>query len=341
MQTPILLIASTTLHLFDALIIALSSQKYAFYLYYIDRDSIDDIYFKTLQNWEGNPFREMTLLCSNKTTLYQKVISKRRTIASLIDAVEELQPRSIIVGNDRKTETAALISYLNNQYPIDYMDDGLHSYLLEKRHPLQYTFLDNWLKYLIYGYKIYIPPCVGCSSSIRYLYLYAPHLRHIKLKRKKAFELDTSCLHTPQVQSWLKMVINTLKIDLGALHTDIQGVLFLPHPKMLTPTIYQKLQEKLRHRSHIAIKCHPRDNISVTYFPSHKIIPQELSAELIFLLYPQLKVYSFASTTLLMAKWLAPKLKVYALEFSQNDTPMQKLMQQNHIPLLSIDTIDF
>jgi len=338
----ILFIASTPLHLFDALLIAQSSQEKNHHLCYVDRQDEDDLYFTTLDAWEHNPFSAMDIFVTSRRSTIQKIRSKRATIAALIALIERERPVRIVVGNDRKTEMAAVIHSFKGHIPFDYMDDGLHSYMEEKSSFYKYGFFDAWMKRVVYGYPMSVPKVIGSSNSIENLYLYAPELRHQALQRKPAYPLDTHYLHTVEAKHWYRAILSALGMDIEKELEGIKSILFLPHPKALDQAKYGKLQEKLKGRRDIAIKLHPRDTISYRYFPSQKILSSDLSAEILFLLAPSLGIYSFASTTLLMAKWLRPSLCVYSIQFDYGEeTPMEALLKKNDIRVLSIESIDF
>ena len=338
----IVLIASTPLHLFDAIIIAQSFPQNRYHLLYIDQISLEDVYFAALQIWKNTPFISTHIVMTKKKSLLEKIQSKKTSIREILAFIDMIKPQRIIVGNDRKNETAAVIQKVKHTIAIDYMDDGLHSYIIEQSHIFKYTFVDSCLKSIVYMHKIITPKIIGGSKYIENLYLYQPALRHVALKDKPAYRLDTSYLHKPNIQEWISIVIQKLHIDLDQELSDISSILFLPHPKELSKEKLLLLQKKLLHKEHIAIKLHPRDNTSKIYFQSHRIIHQRLSAEIIFLSDHTIKIYGFSSTALLMAKWLHPTLSVSSLQFNTGKfTELEQLMQHNGIEVLSINTIEF
>jgi len=341
-QEKIVLIASTPLHLFDAIIIAQSFPENDYHLLYIDQESLEDVYFSALQTWENSPFISTHIMITRKKSLFAKMQSKKISILKILSLIHTIKPQRVIVGNDRKNETAAVIQKVKHTVAIDYMDDGLHSYIMEKSHIFKYTFIDSFLKSIIYAHKIVTPKIIGGSNYIENLYLYQPSLRHTVLKDKPAYQLDISCLHKPNIQEWLSAIVQKLHIDLDEELSAVSSVLFLPHPKELSKEKLLLLQKKLVHKQHVAIKLHPRDSTSAKYFRPHKIIHQKLSAEILFLSGYSMNIYGFASTALLMAKWLHPALSVFSIQFNTNTfTELEQLMQNNGIDLLSINTIEF
>jgi hypothetical protein len=341
MMSDIILIASTPLHICNAIIIALQTPQKRSHLFFIDRNP-DDIYFHTLNSWEGSPFHSIHLFDTDKTNFLSKVRSKRENITKMISIVNQLLPTEVIVGNDRKSENAALITHIREKSTICYMDDGLHSYIEERSHLLQYTFFDSILKHLLYGHSVITPRIIGCSPYIASVYLYKPQLRNACLQQKPAIELHSDHLHQPVVKDWVAQILNSQTHHITTLLKDINGILFLPHPKSLTNKKYKELQHYLNGKKHIAIKPHPRDHTSSKYFPLHTVIPQDISSEILFLSGISCTVYGFSSTALLTAKWLHPALEVISLKFDdQPDTELETVMLKNGIPLVSINNITF
>lgn len=254
-----------------------------------------------------------------------------------------LKPQKIIVGNDRKNEVSALLHKLDNTYQgieIAYMDDGIHSYLVEKSGMLKYTLLDSLVKTLIYGSRITTPKLIGSSDRIDEVYLYRPELRHDVLQAKRTQPLDVGVLQTQGVQSLVQDIAKRLGVVLEEELEGIKQIIFLPHPKALKKEQIEKVSGI---NASTAVKLHPRDHQHRAFFESQgiKVLDNALVAELIFLgVERKITVVGFASTALLMAKWLRPDLEVYSLKFNKEmPSELEQLMQQNGMTTLPIEEL--
>ncbi|MDY0403001.1 polysialyltransferase family glycosyltransferase [Sulfurovum sp.] len=340
-----IIIASTPLHLFDAVIIAKQFKNFHYHLFYIDQNTPMNDYFLALKKWQNSPFASVKIFTADKSTLLNKIISKRHEIDQIYEQSLQLNPQRIIVGNDRKNENSALISKMKNDVEFEYMDDGLHSYIVEKSSLIKYTIFDNLLKSLIYGTKIYTPKHIGTSQYINAAYLYKPDLRHQYLKNTKIHALDINILQTQDVKEWVGLIMASANINLEDELSTLQNILFLPHPKELSTSKLNSLMELLKHKKRVAVKLHPRDHENAKKFSDIgiKIINPKLSAELIFLSVPaDVKIFGFASTSLLMAAWLRPVLKAFSVKFENGPLDeIETIMEQNRIQVVPIDQIKF
>ena len=282
-----ILIASTNLHLIDSII--LNNQfNTNFHLVYIGKENI-------LFNHIKYNFSSFLYLEENKSS---KKIELRITNAKkLIDFIKNLNPNEIIVGNDRKIETSILIKNYNTIY--SYMDDGLHSYILEKQHIFKYTFFEKYLKKIIYKNDLVLPKYIGCAKYIKNVYLFKPQFANKCLKNKNLIPLD----------------ISLLNINLDLSIPTFKKLILLPHPKFINSQILEKIKPFIDENT--AIKSHPRDNNN--YFDIitiNKEIPLEA---LLLKIDKNTKIYGYKTTAILIAKWLG--FDVY--NFGKN-TFMQK-----------------
>ena len=281
------LIASTNLHLIDCLIIK-NQFKDNFHLVFIGKKNI---LFENIKN----QFHSFLYLEENKNS--QKVKLRIQNSKKLLEFIKNLNPSEIIVGNDRKIETAILIKNYNSTY--SYMDDGLHSYILEKQHPFKYTFLEKKLKEFIYKNRLVLPKFIGCGKYIKNAYLFKPEFANSCLKNKNLIKLD----------------INKLKIDIKLDIPKFKKLILLPHPKFITPKILEKIKQYIDKDT--AIKLHPRDkNRYFDIITINKEIPLEI---LLLQIDKKTKIYGYKTTAILIAKWLG--FEVYSFE---NDEFMQK-----------------
>ena len=330
----IILVASTKLHLFNSIIIAKQFPNSNYHLFYIDQLDKNDSYFVAL-----NQFSSKYIWTTNKSSILSKILSKRKAIKEIYQKTKEINPSKIIVGNNRKNEISALITKVkrtHNDISIAYMDDGIHSYLIEKSSFFKYTILDSIIKSLVYGSLITTPKYIASSSIIDELYLYAPKFRNRYLKSKKAHKLDISILQSHNVKSFVDTVLKDLDIDLDL--KNIENILFLPHPKELNRDKLDRAISVID--KNLAIKLHPRDkhNQKLLQKKGFKIIDNKVVAELIFLsLDKKVNIYGFASTALLMAVWLSPKLDVYSLKFDKSALSLlEEFMQKNGVKIFQV-----
>ena len=176
------LIASTNLHLIDSLIIK-NQFNDNFHLVFIGKKNI---FYENIKK----EFKSYLYLEENKS---KKIPLRIENSKKLLNFIKNLNPSEIIVGNDRKIETSILIkNYTNTIY--SYMDDGLHSYILEKQHPFKYTFLEKILKQFIYKNKLVLPKFIGCGEYIKNAYLFKPEFANSCLKNKNLIKLEINLL---------------------------------------------------------------------------------------------------------------------------------------------------
>lgn len=338
-----IIIGSTPLHFFDAIIIAKQFRNYQYHLFFIDQNEEKNDYFLALQEWRSNPFTSCHIFVTDKSNVFNKIKSKRASIKKIIDKAIKINPAKIIVGNDRKNEISALISKIKNNITIEYMDDGLHSYIPEKSSMFKYTFIDNMLKSIIYNTRIYTPKYIGSSDYIKTIYLFQPKDRHQFLIDKEVYPLNTQYLQTKEVQELILLISNRLKINLKQDLNHVDSIIFLPHPKALDDQKLNMLQKKLQNKTNIAIKLHPRDNKHGDTFNQSKIINKKISAEILFLsIDTKIKIFGFNSTSLLMAAWLRPDLQIYSIKFNDNHlNDLDILMHKNNIQTVNINEIQF
>ena len=265
------LIASTNLHLIDSLIIK-NQFNDNFYLVFMGKKNL---LFENIKT----EFKNYLYLEENKS---KKIPLRIENSKKLIEFVNNLNPNEIIVGNDRKIETSILIKNYNTTY--SYMDDGLHSYILEKQHPLKYTFLEKKLKEFIYKNRLVLPKFIGCGEYIKNVYLFKPEFANNCLKNKNLIKLD----------------INKLKIDIDLKIPTFKKLILLPHPKFINNKILEKIQKEIDKDT--AIKLHPRDeNHYFDIITIDKDIPLEA---MLLKIDKNTKIYGYKTTAILTAKWL-------------------------------------
>jgi hypothetical protein len=259
-------VASTNLHLIDSLI--LNQKDILFFISKTKNEFVDLIIEKKF-------FKKVYVFKDDK-----RISTRIKNSKKMISFAKELKPSEIIVGNDRKIEISILIHNFTNTI-YSYMDDGLHSYILERQYPFKYSIFEKYLKMLLYKSKLDVPKYIGCSDYIKNAYLFKPEFANECLKKKNLYPLDIS-------------IIPAIKMD---LKIDCENILLLPHSKFITSAIINKLSSL----KNFCVKYHPRDKNR--YFNAKEIgnIPLEI---LLLNLDKNVKIYGFKTTALLIAKWL-------------------------------------
>jgi len=327
------ILASTPLHLFGAITLALSNRENLYNIILIDQK--DTTYYLALKNWKNNPFKNIDITLTDKSSILRKIKSKRKAIKKILKVVEEINPKKLIVGNNRKTEVSAIIEKFKKK-EVEYLDDGIHSYLLEKSSVLKYTLLDNIIRGLIYGYKIKTPKYIGCSSYIKKAYLFKPNLANSCIREKEIESLNIDILKSDKIKEF---IYNLIDKDIEDILNSIETLLFLPHPKELNRDILNILIKKFDNKK-VAIKTHPRDIYTSKLFKNAKIISKDIPTEALVLILPKdIKIIGFATTALLTAKWLNGNLDITSIEFNSRDSRLSQLMKESGIEIKRGDKI--
>jgi hypothetical protein len=289
-------IASTNLHLIISVI--LNSQDS---LVFIGENSI---FFQTVSSSFEN-----VLLLEEKKDKY-KIQRRIENSQKLIHFVKQINPDEIIVGNDRKIETAILLKKYSCFY--SYMDDGLHSYILERNHLFKYTFFERIYKKFLYKNQLVLPKYIGTDKYIKKAYLFKPEYAHTLLKDKKLekINIDKEILKT----IFIKIVPDNIQKKLKS----IKKIIFLPHPKFISD--YEMFIALIDEDT--MVKLHPRDTETVL---DVEILPSNISSEALSpFISSQTRIYGFCTTAILTLRWFRDDLDIFYLEeenefFEKND----------------------
>jgi hypothetical protein len=277
-------VASTYLHLIDALI--LNKKDYLFFI-----TKKEDEFVKKVAPY----FKEVYQFIDDK-----KIKTRIQNSSKMISLAKDINPAEIVVGNDRKIETSILIHNFKANY--SYMDDGLHSYILERQYPFKYSFFEKILKKFLYKSKLDVPKYIGCNDYIKRAYLFKPEFANECLKKKELIALN---------------IEDIPKIDIN-INLDCKNILLLPHPKFIDENI-KKIKIK-----DFCVKYHPRDNNRYFDEPIIGNIPLEI---LLLNIPKNTKIYGFKTTAILIAKWLG--FDVYNFVF--NESRVDAFMKKNGI----------
>ena len=344
----VLILASTPLHLLDALILASSqaSKTQHYHLVLVDQKRRN--YYEALHALQGAlPFESITLLHLKPRKLLAKIAAKRANYKLLEALTEEIRPDLVITGNDRKIEFDYAMRLARRYRPGvsgAYMDDGLHSYIPQPLKWYQYTPLDTWLQKLLLGRRTPIPRRLGESPLVDRLYLYRPDKACSYLRSKKALPLDSACLQSREMQSALQAIADRV-IDIPFTVPKHAALLILPHPSV---------KKQIAHYSEIIDRCftvlrplllkrHPRDTDTAERMRCEQmpdrgcvVLPSEAAMELLLFLVRPAKVYGLMSSALLTLSWIAPEI---ACSNIRTDTPYDRLFADEGIPNIDIEEI--
>jgi len=286
-----ILIASTSLHLIDSLIIK-NQFKDEFYIVYIGKQNG---FFDLIKN----DFAGYLHLEERKDK--KKVPLRIENAKKLLSYIKDLNPEEIIFGNDRKIETSILIANYKGEY--SYMDDGLHSYIPEKQHVLKYTWFEKKIKEFIYKNRLILPKFIGAGEYAKKAYLFRPDLANEYLKTKELIKLK------PDIVKLRGYFINFVPSEWQKELQNAKKVIFLPHPKFITRDLLKKLDKLIDEKT--LVKKHPRDNQTQL---NARFIPGEVFSEAVFaFLNDTCEVYGYKTTAILTGKWLREELNVYQI----------------------------
>ncbi len=325
-KSSVLLLASTPLHLLDALILATTT-------FHDDEtvlvllDQKDARYHDALQSYrqarpDQFPFDACYLLGIKAKKLWAKLRNKRQNHRLLAEIIVRHKPQLIITGNDRKIEFDYAMDLAAREYSDvtgGYMDDGLHSYIPQRIAWYQYTLFDTLLQRLFLGRKHAIPRLLGTSASVKTCYLYCPELANDSLHQKRLEPLDATTLRHSPLHEILRYLSETLTKEAIPASPDAT-LLILPHPsvKKEIPGYETIIDTLFAHPNPLLLKCHPRDAES----PEAKrcrndakchLLPADIAMELLIFNITPRTVCGMRSSALLTLSWLLPDTTFYNL----------------------------
>ncbi len=325
-KSSVLLLASTPLHLLDALILATTTfQDNETIIVLLDQK--DARYHDALQSYRQAhpatfPFDACYLLGLKPKKLWAKLRNKRQNHRLLAEIIARHKPHLIITGNDRKIEfdyAMDLASRERSNVTGGYMDDGLHSYIPQNLAWYQYTLFDTLLQRLFLGRKHAIPRLLGTSASVKTCYFYRPDLAHEALHRKQLEPLDAAALRRLPLHEILRNLSETLTKEAIPSRPDAT-LLILPHPsvKREIPGYQTIIDTLFALPNPLLLKCHPRDAES----PEAKrcrndakchLLPADVAMELLIFNITLRTVCGMRSSALLTLSWLLPDTTFYNL----------------------------
>lgn len=332
-----LFLVSTPLHLMVAIAITDTLQLANAHLVFIDQvNGRKNPYLDTLHTWPTNPFKSMAVFYRPERKVLSKLKSRRETFSALATLIEQLQPRHIYTGNDRRVEfqfcmhTADRMGINTCGY---YMDEGTFTYVGRKAsNHFTDKVLDNWVKKLAYGGWWQHPATVGASAWIDTVYVSFPEIIHPLLKAKKIQQLTLQFWQSKRLIEFCELLVSFIGKPVNLAEYDL--LITLPHESIINANGHYKEQIKtiietaITAGSKVGVKYHPRDtNSDLLYLadiPGVEILSRELPFEALL---PMIKtgatVLGDFSTTLISTRLLRPDLKAQAIDHGSNKNTVE------------------
>lgn len=332
--------ASTTLHLYTAAAIAAGRPDESAHLIFIDQPenkpySLYDI----VRNWPESPFASVSLFYGRFPGLMNKLRKRRLLFAALQNKLAELRPRHIFTGNDRRIEfqfSMHAATVLGYQPVGHYMDEGVFTYVGRKASAsFSDMVIDNGMKKISYGLWWKNPPTVGGSGWISCVHPAFPELIHPLLRSKQIVPLEASSFSSQAMLKLSEMIMQ----ENGVQPVTLEGVdtfVTLPHESLFErdPTYKERILSIVRQQGaqgkRVAVKYHPRNKHPDPLCLKAEgvdLLPSKVSFEaLLPYLSDNCEVWGDLSSTMIMARWLRPSLKVTA--FTSGNADFSKLLSK-------------
>jgi len=315
-------VAFTSYHVLLSCVIASENNEKNCLVIINDSANLKEL-IKAIKEEKESPFSNFIFLpgvYGIKSTTQRRLII-RNNIKTLKRAIKNAVIKRAYVCHDGRPESQLILSYAKrNNAPGIYIEDGSEAYY---GLPLKRRKIKVLLGKLIYGRWWEDVEILGTSSYIDQIIAIFPEDIRPELKKKvrilgvnrgRFLSLKNKSFTT----SFLKKIgINKeyiSEIDVIIIISHSEFVRQYPRYKKLIIETISQLKEKNIYKN-IAVKYHPReknDFLNLATFGDIKILPQAIPAEILFLIASNsLKlIIGDASTSLLTAKWLLPRIKV-------------------------------
>ena len=345
-------LASTPLHILNSIALA-SKQPGEHHLLILDQANVDDnLYFKSLMDWPGSPFRSIDIY-PGRIRKARARLKQRKQIFQRIDAfVERHQPRHIYTGNDRRIE----FQYLMHQCERSgwqphgcYMDEGTFTYVGRKASSgFGDKYVDNLLKKLAYGFWWRNPPTVGGSGWIQTVYAAYPELVVPELKRKERISLPAYYRNNEVIADFSRHFLKPFNVNVEQLATT-DLLITTPHESLIAKLpgyvemIHGCIEQALEQGKSVAVKYHPRDTspdaLGIAAFPQVEVLPAAIPFELLCPMMHNVVLVGDVSSTLINASWLTPDITSYALEVNSGNQRFDQLFSNLGIKVIPHNTL--
>ncbi len=325
--------ASTTLHLYTAAAIAAGRTGEEAHLIFIDQpEGKPHALYDIVCNWPGSPFSSVNLYHGRFPGLLNKLKKRRLLFNTLKEKLAELLPEHIFVGNDRRIEFQFAMhaaTTLGCQPVGHYMDEGVFTYVGRKAsRSFSDMIIDNCIKKISYGMWWKNPPTIGGSDWISYIHPAFPDLVHPLLRGKHITPLEASRFSSPAMLELSETMMLNNGVEPTTL-TAIDAFITLPHESLFErePGYKERILSLIRRLSvqgkRVAVKYHPRNKQPDPLLLAVEgvcLLPAQVSFEaLLPYLSDQCEVWGDLSSTMVIARWLRPALKVTAFTSEMPD----------------------
>lgn len=331
--------ASTILHLYAAASIALTRKDNIAHLVFIDQPEGKEFpLYSIVQTWQSSPFSTVRLFPGRFKGSLNKLHKRKQLFKDLKLLISHLRPSNIFVGNDRRIEfqfSMHIAETLNLNTKGHYMDEGTFTYVGRKASSsFSDSIIDNWLKKISYGLWWKNPLTVGESSWISYVHAAFPNLVDVRLKKKAILPLDHTKFVSPEVMQLSELILKFYNLSPSRI-SSIDALFTLPHESLFSKdseyrkVVIKQVNDMKSKGLSVAAKYHPRNsNPDILNLKSAGIdlLPAGASFEAILPLLPEkTHIVGDLSSTLLIARWLRPELKVTSIHSGEDNPDFSKL----------------
>jgi len=325
-----LFIASSPMHILNAIIITALTEDYENNLVLCGRFKERNVFFfQLLESWHLNPFSHIFNLPELKHT------------SQIIPVMNKVRPDNVIFGNDRRPEFYALKSIQQRfGFNLDYMDDGLFSYTEPtKKRPGKFVHhMKNIVRKVVKGYtKPYGKP-FGSSEKIKKAYLFFPEIAKSDIRKKECLRLDINQNVKHILSDLGQHAARVLDMKMPP-HGSRVALYALPHQLHINSTVIQEIKQSLldsvEQGMTVVLKNHPRNDeqliseLTKCLNDSSEIyvIPKDLPIEiLIYSLQPEV-VFSGISSIFLSCKAMSLNTRFELMATAAERENMPDIMQ--------------
>lgn len=287
-------------------------------------------YLEILNSWDSCPFESISLFYRPVKQSVSKYKSRREAFKALERLVQQLKPKHLFTGNDRRVEFQYCMHVAKDRgcNPIGYyMDEGMFTYIGRKASKkFKEKVLDNCIKKLAYGSWWKHPATVGASGWVQTVYVSYPDIIHPLLKTKHIEHLTLKYWQSTLLIHFCDLLVNTIGRPANLANYDL--LITLPHESIINANNSYKEQIKKNITLHakagafIGIKYHPRDNnkdlLQLGELEAVELISRELPFEaLLPMVKPGAKIIGDFSTTLISTRLLRPDLIAEAINHGE------------------------
>lgn len=305
-------------------------------------------YLTLLEDWTNNPFAEMHQLNRHRN-IYTKLTTRQAGFSALRRLVQRLQPTWIFTGSDRRVEfqfAVALAKKIGGATGV-YLDEGTFSYVTRKAsRSWGDRYVDNWAKKLVYGRWWRNPPTTGASLWIDRCCLFFPQYANNWLQQKELDRLKPELFRNVTMQELFSRIVSWQGLDKKKLG-QAKYLLTMPHHSLLGETrVYVELVQRLQQQgARVVVKYHPRSSASEypgieALQPWHSITGPLMFEALLTLLPQDTVLLGDLSSTLLVARWLRPQMRIIAMAAGgARETKYQLFLRRIGVEIQSPDQI--